>query len=76
MMSIIKLCESPEELFDLGIELELEIIKLKLEKDFLFTWLVDLLDRKEDNKGKDSMNKLVQDAIGDYIRIKSELSQE
>lgn len=48
-------------------------IKLKLEKEFLFLWLVDLLDHKTIKKGTISMKELVQNAIDDYIRIKKEL---
>lgn len=52
-----------------------KVEKLTLEKDFLFKWLVDLLDRKESHKGVDSMEKLVQDALDHYIRIKGELRE-
>lgn len=52
-----------------------EVEKLTFEKEFLFKWLIDMINEKSSQKGNDSMEELVQNAVDDFIRIKNELKQ-
>tara|TARA_Y100000310_G_scaffold138883_1_gene138043 strand:+ start:125 stop:301 length:177 start_codon:yes stop_codon:yes gene_type:complete len=53
-----------------------EVERLTHIKEFLFDWLVDVLEHSDDKKGSIPMKELVQDAIDEYVRIKDELNQK